>query len=232
MSAAIAAPSPWWYRRRALVIGAIYLIGFWPIAAYDAAAQKPYVPVVETIGPSALAFAVAAACACWLLRVWGSSYLRSATVWSPDARTDALVTGGPFAYTRNPLYLGNAILAFGLGAFAPPLGWLFINIAGMVFTVMLVRWEERGMRERYGARFDEYAKRVPQLFPRLLPAGFECGVRPSLREGLLAELFTAALFAGTLAVAVERTYGWIAFALLYVIGITAQTVLARRRATV
>jgi protein-S-isoprenylcysteine O-methyltransferase Ste14 len=144
-------PSPWWYRKRALVFGAIYLTGFLPIVSYDSIAHELRIVPVAV-------FLTLVGC---VVRVWGSRYLRE---------RNSFVTAGPFAYTRNPLYLGNVLLALGFGLFAPAGGWAFINIADMAFVVMLIRWEERGMRARYGERFDSYCARVPQLFPRLTPA--------------------------------------------------------------
>jgi protein-S-isoprenylcysteine O-methyltransferase Ste14 len=212
-------PSPWWYRKRALIFGAIYLIGFLPIASYHSIAQDLRI----------VPLAVVLTFLSWALRVWGSSYLRPSIVWSADSRCNSLVTDGPFAYTRNPLYLGNVLLACGFGLLAPPAGWAFINIADMAFVVMLIRWEERGMRARFGDRFEAYCARVPQLFPRLTPAR---GVRiePSLREGMSAEIFTGAVLAGSIAVASSASYGWLAFFVLYILGITTQTLVARKRA--
>lgn len=221
--------SPWWYRQRALVIGLIFLAGFFGAALYSIVTDTPYVPAAQMLHAQSLVLELVAAS--WLLRVWGSSYLSSATVWSANSITGALVTGGPFAYTRNPLYLGNVLLALGIGALAPAWGWLFINIANMAFTVMLIRWEERGMRERYGEAFAGYCAHVPQLFPRITP-GAHSTAHPALREGLRAEIFTAALLAGTIAVVADPSYGWIAFGVLYAFGITTQTVLARQRASV
>lgn len=219
--------SPWWYRKRALVIGAIYLAGFWLGAFYDAMIKRPYDSFAQDLHCGIAVVAIMAVC--WLVRVWGSSYLRSFTVWSANSRTDALVTDGPFAYTRNPLYLGNVLMAFGLGMLAPPPGWVFINIANMAFTVMLIRWEERGMKERYGGRFAAYCARVPQLFPRFTAAAGEPAAA-SPAEGLLAEIFTAAILAGSIAVVASPVYGWTIFFILYLLGITAQMLLARRAA--
>ncbi|HEY9180598.1 MAG TPA: isoprenylcysteine carboxylmethyltransferase family protein [Candidatus Baltobacteraceae bacterium] len=222
--------SPWWYRRRALIMGLIYLVGFFGAALFDAIVHVRYVPVVDAV-PWAVPVAVALVVASWALRVWGSSYLTAATVWSVNSLTGSLITGGPFAYTRNPLYLGNVLMALGIGAFAPPFGWLFINLAQMAFIVMLIRWEERGMRERHGDAFDAYCAYVPQFFPRLTPGAIS-SLHPSAGEGLRAEIFTGAILAGTIAISVDRAYGWAVFALLYIFGITAQTLLARRRASV
>ena len=221
--------SPWWYRKRALVFGAIYLIGFWAAAYYDAMAKRPYVSAAHELHADAAV--VVLMLACWAVRIWGSSYLRPSTVWSPNSRTDSLITSGPFAYSRNPLYLGNVLMALGFGMLAPSWGWLIINVLNIAFVVMLIRWEERGMRARYGERFAEYCARVPQLFPRLTP-GVHSGGDASLLEGFRAEIFTGTILAGAVAIVIDPAYGWIAFMVLYAIGITAQTVLARKAAAI
>ncbi len=219
--------SPWWYRKRALVFGAIYIAGFWGAALYDASMKRPDVSAAHRLHADAAVIVLLAAC--WALRIWGSSYLHSNTVWSPDSRNDTFVTAGPFAYSRNPLYLGNVLMALGFGMLAPALGWLAINIVNMAFVVLLIRWEERGMRERYGERFAEYCARVPQLFPRMARASQASG-DPSVREGFRTEIFTGTILAGAVAIVINPMYGWYAFMLLYVLGISTQTVLARSAA--
>lgn len=217
--------SPWWYRSRALIFGFVYALGFSGAALYDALTNRRYVPLVQTTHTQVLAVMLVAACLA--LRVWGSAYLSSRTVWSANSVTGTLVTGGPFAYTRNPLYLGNVLMALGIGASAPAAAWAFINIAQMVFIGMLIRWEERGMRTRYGESFDAYCAHVPQLFPVLAPAAVST-VRPSLYEGLRAEVLTAALLAGSIAVAASQTWGWTVFFVLYTFGIITQITFTRK----
>ncbi len=91
---------------------------------------------------------------------------------------EALAVSGPYAYTRNPLYLGSALLAAGFvlasaSCFAAAL--LILYFAAFYPAVM--RREERELRERYGAEFEAYAARVPLFWPRLTP------VRPPGDEG-------------------------------------------------
>lgn len=219
--------SPWWYRKRALVFGIIYVAGFWGAALYDAMTKQPHVSAAHRLHADAAVIVLLAAC--WAVRIWGSSYLRSSTVWSPDSRTDSFVTAGPFTYSRNPLYLGNVLMALGFGMLAPAPGWLAINVLNIAFVVMLIRWEERGMRQSYGERFAEYCARVPQLFPRLTP-GVHSGGDASLLEGFRAEIFTGTILAGAIAIVINPVYGWYAFMLLYVLGISTQTLLARNAA--
>ena len=80
---------------------------------------------------------------------------------------EELATSGLYACTRNPLYLGSAILAAGFAVAA--YSWLVAAlVAGyfIPFYVAVMKREEAELRVRYGERFDEYAARVPLFLPR------------------------------------------------------------------
>ena len=86
-------------------------------------------------------------------------------------KNEQLATGGPYAYTRNPLYLGSLILAIGF-ALAARSWWIAGGIILMFFAIYLpvIRAEEAFLRERF-AQFEDYAREVPALFPRLSAFG-------------------------------------------------------------
>lgn len=78
-----------------------------------------------------------------------------------------LVTQGPYSLVRNPIYLGmfGAILGAGL-VFAR--WWTFL-VAIVLFLIgnhVRITAEERLLRETFGAKFDDYARRVPAFLPR------------------------------------------------------------------
>jgi protein-S-isoprenylcysteine O-methyltransferase Ste14 len=77
---------------------------------------------------------------------------------------------GPYAYTRNPLYLGSMMIAFGF-AVASGSWVIFVALAAGFLAIYLptIRSEEAYLREHF-AGFDEYARRVPRLLPRLTAA--------------------------------------------------------------
>jgi protein-S-isoprenylcysteine O-methyltransferase Ste14 len=78
-----------------------------------------------------------------------------------------LTTGGPYAYTRNPLYLGTLILAAGFAAAAR--SWVVAGIMVVIFLgiyVPVIWSEEAFLRENF-REFSEYSARVPRLLPRL-----------------------------------------------------------------
>jgi protein-S-isoprenylcysteine O-methyltransferase Ste14 len=79
-----------------------------------------------------------------------------------------LSTAGPYAYTRNPLYLGSAVLT--LGAAIAMRSWLCAIILGSYFGLFywpVMRREEQELRLQHGAAFEGYARAVPLFFPRL-----------------------------------------------------------------
>jgi Phospholipid methyltransferase len=89
-----------------------------------------------------------------------------------------LATTGPYACSRNPLYLGSALLAVGFAIAGH--SWIAGVLLGAYFGVFyyaVMRNEEEDLRTRFGRAFDEYAARVPLFLPRapkkpsVLPAG-------------------------------------------------------------
>lgn len=82
-------------------------------------------------------------------------------------KNEQLATGGPYAHTRNPLYLGSLILAIGF-ALASRSWWIVAGIVLLFFVIYLpvIRAEEAFLRERF-PEFEDYARQVPRLFPRV-----------------------------------------------------------------
>lgn len=113
-----------------------------------------------------------------------------------------LAISGPYAYTRNPLYLGSALLAAGFvvaghswSATALVLGYF------AVFYPAVMRREEQELRTLYGAVFDDYAAHVPRFWPHFthvrssgsasgsgLRFSWECYSRNREYEALLGSL--------------------------------------------
>ena len=81
-------------------------------------------------------------------------------------KDEQLATTGPYASTRNPLYLGSAFLAAGFIIAGD--SWragLIVGIYFAVFYYAVIRDEEADLRKRFGAAFEEYAARTPVFFP-------------------------------------------------------------------
>ena len=77
-----------------------------------------------------------------------------------------LTTGGPYAYTRNPLYLGSVILAAGFAVAADSV-WIVLILAALFMAIYLpvIRAEEEFLRAQF-PEFVKYAGRVPRFLPR------------------------------------------------------------------
>ena len=89
-----------------------------------------------------------------------------------DARIDApkLVTGGPYAYVRNPIYLASIVLGFGMvGLVGDPI-LLLIHLGVCVLLYAgIIPAEEKFLKERFESEYIEYVENVPRLWPRLRP---------------------------------------------------------------
>ena len=97
-----------------------------------------------------------------LVRAYAAGYLRT---------QETLSVAGPYAYTRNPLYLGSAMLALGLAIATH--SWISASLLLAYFALfysMVMRIEERELRQQFAAAFEEYARAVPLFLPRLTPA--------------------------------------------------------------
>jgi protein-S-isoprenylcysteine O-methyltransferase Ste14 len=98
-----------------------------------------------------------------LIRAWASGHIR---------KNSALAVSGPYAYTRNPLYLGSFILGLGftVGAGRWWLAILFgVLFLGIYFPVMRV--ESATMGQSFGPEFSDYSQAVPLFLPRLTSYG-------------------------------------------------------------
>lgn len=81
---------------------------------------------------------------------------------------ERLVTGGPYAYTRNPMYLGHLIFLAGLAlTLRSELGAL-IFVVNVVFFQLRVTRDEKRLREFFGEAYAEYCGRVKRWIPGLL----------------------------------------------------------------
>jgi protein-S-isoprenylcysteine O-methyltransferase Ste14 len=94
------------------------------------------------------------------LRAWAAGCL---------AKDQQLATGGPYAFTRNPLYLGTLLVAAGLAIAARSigLGILFVAVFLLVY-LPVIQLEEQHLRRLF-SEYGAYAARVPALWPRFHP---------------------------------------------------------------
>lgn len=91
-------------------------------------------------------------------------------------KQEVLTVTGPYAFTRNPLYLGSAILTLGAGIAAH--SWISASILCVYFALVysiVMRREERELQARHGRAFEEYARAVPLFIPRFTAFKFVGG---------------------------------------------------------
>ena len=103
------------------------------------------------------------------LRAWAAAaaglHTRTGTIEAPR-----LATGGPYAFVRNPIYLGSFLLGLGMiGLLRDP--WLLVphSLVFAVFFGMIVPAEEQFLEARFGAEFMHFRRDVPKLVPSLRP---------------------------------------------------------------
>jgi len=112
-----------------------------------------------------------------LIRCWAVGY-SGVTTRGDHVEAPQLVTAGPYAYVRNPLYVGNFITALGfavaftgknsLPAKLALVGGSLAAMAAVYATI--VPHEEAFLRSEFGAAFDRYCEDVPPIVPRSQPA--------------------------------------------------------------
>jgi protein-S-isoprenylcysteine O-methyltransferase Ste14 len=95
--------------------------------------------------------------------VWALAHLRRSFSILPEARR--LVTGGPYALSRHPLYLGETSAAIGYNL--PTVGWPGALLLGVILLAQYVRIgaEESVLRAQFPDRYAEYSRRVPRYLP-------------------------------------------------------------------
>jgi protein-S-isoprenylcysteine O-methyltransferase Ste14 len=81
---------------------------------------------------------------------------------------DALVQGGVYAHTRNPMYLGNGLLVLGCALIINAPEFYLVALAVTVLAYgSIIAAEEAYLRDKFGAEFDAYCRRVNRIVPRL-----------------------------------------------------------------
>lgn len=107
-----------------------------------------------------LTFGLPVSAAGLLLRAWATGHLE---------KNIRLAESGPYAYVRNPLYLGTLLVAAGLAIAAR--GWLLAALFAAVFLLIYlpaIELEEQHLRKLF-PNFAAYSKRVPALWPTAKP---------------------------------------------------------------
>jgi protein-S-isoprenylcysteine O-methyltransferase Ste14 len=96
-----------------------------------------------------------------LIRGWSAGTIQ---------KGEALATSGPYAFTRNPLYLGSLLIGIGLSTAGGHIAWpiAFLGFFGM-FYVRTMKREAEQLSDLFGPQYADYAKHVPSFLPRPTP---------------------------------------------------------------
>ena len=134
-----------------------------------------------------------------LIRFWGVSIAGTETRTTGPVGGTNLITDGPFAYVRNPLYVGNMMMYVGVGIMANALMPYLIIVAYSFFVfqyTMIVLREEEYLHGAFGDEFERYVQNVPRFIPRLTPyVGVHSFHRdPDIARGLQSERRTLQAF--------------------------------------
>ena len=97
------------------------------------------------------------------VRLWASGHIE---------KTKTLATGGPYAHTRNPLYVGSVVMAAGVAAAAAS-PWVAGAVAAylLAFYPSVIREEARFLAGRFPGEYAAWAEAVPLMLPRPTPGG-------------------------------------------------------------
>ena len=107
-----------------------------------------------------------------LLRLNGVRYAGGETR-TLKVGASVLCSSGPFAYLRNPLYLGNVIIYAGMVLIAGgEFVWILLPVTLTFFFLeygLIISLEEETLRKKFNEEYGEYLSMVPRLIPRVSP---------------------------------------------------------------
>ncbi len=104
------------------------------------------------------------------LRIWAVGYAGGSTRATTLGAARDLVTTGPYSFVRNPLYLGNFLLSFGVCIIANVLWLIPVLIAGYFIQYLpIIVVEETHLLESCGSVYQAYQEQVPRFLPYFRP---------------------------------------------------------------
>ena len=155
--------TPWFFRQRKFLPIPLIALGLWGIVH-----GHPF--------PLGTAQRLALDLGAWLLivvgeglRIWGVGYIGRKSR-SSDIHATSLVTNGPYAYTRNPLYLGGFLMTTGLSILTGSI-WALLGCVAYWLLVYrpIILAEEQFLQGAFGQVYEAYCRAVPRWWPRLRP---------------------------------------------------------------
>jgi protein-S-isoprenylcysteine O-methyltransferase Ste14 len=132
-----------------------------------------------------------------ILRLWGVGYVGGETRTTGPVGGSKLVTNGPYAYVRNPLYLGNMLIYLGFGIMSMAL-FPYLQIIALGYFLLqyylIVTLEEEYLSCRFGDEYMRYFRSVPRFIPRLRRYKYASSFRFNFGEAIRSERRTLQAF--------------------------------------
>ena len=101
-------------------------------------------------------------------RLWGVTYAGSETRTTGNVGGTFLVVSGAYSFVRNPLYVGNMLIYFGVGIMSMAL-FPYLQLAALTFFFfqysVIIKEEESFLLGKYGKSYENYFIDVPKLIP-------------------------------------------------------------------
>lgn len=127
-----------------------------------------------------------------VIRLWSVGWLGEKARSTSMFAVAEFIVNGPYAYVRNPLYIANIIIYFGLG-FMSFAVFPFLQIISVLFFsvqyYLIVKEEEKFLLENYNMIFEKYSKNVNRFFPKFPKFKVETASSKkfNFKEGLKSE---------------------------------------------
>ncbi len=104
------------------------------------------------------------------IRIWANSWAGSETRTTGGVGGTFLIVSGPYAYVRNPLYIGNVIIYFGLGIMSNAV-FPYLQIIALIYFLYqyyeIVKEEENFLKTKFGDEYKDYCEKVNRFLPKL-----------------------------------------------------------------
>ncbi len=137
----------------AIGVAAIFLLGeFLPVASFDGG-------FADGLGSFAILLGLL------LMAHTGGMFRLADNDLKPFAGVNRLLTGGPYRFSRNPMYFGMALVLLGTAVTVGALSALFVApLFVLIVHYRFVRHEEAMLRERFGEQYENYCRIVRRWF--------------------------------------------------------------------
>lgn len=133
------------------------------------------------------------------LRIYSIGFVGSISRTRSDSTGSDLINKGPYAFVRNPMYVGNFLLVIGF-MIAAKTFWIGILTLGLFYTqyYFIVRYEESILTSKFGSEYHSYLRSVPRWIPFGIPTLEELRWPRDFSPALRSERNTFALITGLL----------------------------------